>query len=232
MTCPPAIGSAQWDEELLPVGISGQLISALVRVVLYRQKKVEGSVNVHGLRFTSWGLQTPDPFEYFDPDDPDLEQFWADLPVRDREYRSELIEYFAQREEGDHRWLEVAAWLVFHEDHPEYAPLMSARFALGDIDLRHPLRAWHTRQLAAKIIHGDATIRDSVEYHLGVDAFEVVEESKVVFPLLVDLLPTTHYDVLLGTQVDPRRSARRDHRSPQRRPARTARHRHPLLPRG
>lgn len=102
----------------------------------------------------------------------------------------------------DHRQREfsvarAAAWVLFHEQHPDYSTMMHVRFAYFGLCRDDTLIDWFTRQLAAMMVHGNEEVARSVDYSLGVDFFEDARDAAIVVPRLLPLVTQAHRDNIL-----------------------------------
>lgn len=101
------------------------------------------------------------------------------------------------------RALQAAAWILLHEEHPDYAHLMYLGHLLTDVGATSRIGRWIVWQLATKIVHGPQKVRESVDYFLCVSVFGSYpeEREREVFQQLVWLLPPSSHLELLGMSL-------------------------------
>jgi hypothetical protein len=95
--------------------------------------------------------------------------------------------------------LKMAFWLRYHQHAPGYAALMQLRMdAWLTGDLADAAHAWAVKQFAAMLLHGPQDVRDSADYGLWVDYFEVPADAAVMFPGLLAHIPVASWGPLLS----------------------------------
>ncbi|MFW5968610.1 MAG: hypothetical protein ACOCV2_13885 [Persicimonas sp.] len=194
---PPPIGSSAWKANLAQYDVSADLAEGLARAAAAMAGESLPDCDPYDLDSALYAIartmKACAEQEVFDL----REEAFDGLRREHREVLEQVCEFYSENNRETYEWLELTVWILFHEVQPGYAALVQGRLLFISLDVEHPMRKWHTRQVASMILHGSEAVRESVEYYLFVDPFEVPREARVVFPTLRKLLPVEHYDVLL-----------------------------------
>lgn len=175
----PPIGSDTWNKELLRrIRVQRAWVDALLEIAL-------GDQNAHGSDAHALDLAS-------------VNASWVrdHLECRGRRGPPEGV----MPDEELELALQAAAWILIHEQHPDYAHLMYLGFLLRDVGASSRLGRWIVRQLATKIVHGPDAVSESVRYFLCVDVFgcSPEERERDAFQQFVTLLPPSSHLDLLG----------------------------------
>ncbi|HLT38187.1 MAG TPA: hypothetical protein VK034_18005, partial [Enhygromyxa sp.] len=96
--------------------------------------------------------------------------------------------------------IEVAAWLLYHQQDPGYAAMMYIRIGYWSAieTSEDALIDWFVRQLASMLVGDDDDVAESARYALNVDYYEHHQAARLVVPRLLAVLPERQRDEFLA----------------------------------
>ena len=168
----PAIGSSLWFEELNTIGVTADQVKA-------RWQQATDGISLADVEITSIDFSRDEAAESYELDvDADTDPEAADTADPDA--------------------LQLACYLLLHEERPEYAVFLEIRAGiLLNYEVTHKFWSWFHRQLAAMYLYSSEKVIESLLYYLWVDPFEVPKEAKIVFKELLVSIPIEKWENLL-----------------------------------